>query len=274
MPAGLSADGAGVVPGRHPAELRVRSLLVVVEPPVLQHGAGVRQRSEEGLVQQLVAQPAVEALVVAVLLGLAGRDVVPADAGVVGPAQDGVGGVFRAVVADDGVRASALADDAEAAQKAGMTPQEAKEAFGNAEKGARESATLKGQVARMRNQLAKVGKGGEDPPCWVTESGDIQYLLDIDLLGSDRLRVRDATPVARLADRKALDLPGTLFGRELSRAEFLRLTLPIERFSKARDCRFFVYANDRTGPAQKLTFQNLLLTVEGRFYKNLRRSRG
>lgn len=35
----------------------------------------------------------------------------PADAGLVGPAEDGVGGILRAVVADDHVRAPALSDD-------------------------------------------------------------------------------------------------------------------------------------------------------------------
>lgn len=74
VPAGLSRYSSGVVPGCHPAELRVRAHLVVVPPPVLQHDAGVRQRSEEGLVQQLVAQTAVEALVVTVLLRLARRE--------------------------------------------------------------------------------------------------------------------------------------------------------------------------------------------------------
>jgi transposase IS66-like protein len=36
-------------------------LLVVITPPGLQYGTGVRQRFEQRLVQQLVAQPAVEA---------------------------------------------------------------------------------------------------------------------------------------------------------------------------------------------------------------------
>ena len=40
--AGLSADGVGVGPRRHPAELRVRPFLVVVLPQSLEHGAGVR----------------------------------------------------------------------------------------------------------------------------------------------------------------------------------------------------------------------------------------
>ena len=78
VPAGLSADGAGVVPRRHPAEPRVRSFFVVVAPPGFERGAGVGQRSEQRLVQQLVPQPAVEALVVAVLLRLARRHVMPA----------------------------------------------------------------------------------------------------------------------------------------------------------------------------------------------------
>ena len=47
VPAGVSGYGAGVVPGRHPAEFRVRALFVVVAPPVLQHGAGMRQRAEQ-----------------------------------------------------------------------------------------------------------------------------------------------------------------------------------------------------------------------------------
>ena len=45
----------------------------------------MRQRAEQCLVEQLVAQAAIEALDEAVLLWLAGRDVMPADAGFVRP---------------------------------------------------------------------------------------------------------------------------------------------------------------------------------------------
>jgi hypothetical protein len=68
------------------------SLFVVIAPPGFQDGTGVRQRFEQRLVQQLVAQAAVEALDEAVLLRFAGRDVVPADAGRIRPAQDRVRG--------------------------------------------------------------------------------------------------------------------------------------------------------------------------------------
>jgi hypothetical protein len=43
---------------------------------------------EDLLVQQLIAQPADEALDEGVLLWLAGRDVVPVQAGLVGPRQN------------------------------------------------------------------------------------------------------------------------------------------------------------------------------------------
>ena len=84
----------------------MRPLLVVIAPPGLQYGTGVRQRAEQRLVQQLVAQPAVEAFDEAVLLRLARRDVMPADAGRIRPAQDRVRGQLGAIVADDRVRAS------------------------------------------------------------------------------------------------------------------------------------------------------------------------
>ena len=110
-PPGVSSKGLRVGLRRQPAELRVRSPFVVVTPPGLEHRARVRQGSKQRLVQQLVTQAPVEALIEAVLLGLARRDVMPADAGVVGPRQDGVRGVFRAVVADDGVGSAPLPDD-------------------------------------------------------------------------------------------------------------------------------------------------------------------
>src|SRR5947208_9810345 len=81
----------------------MRPLLVVVASPNLQHHTGVRQRPEQRLVQQFVAQPAIETLDEPSLLRLAGRDVMPTDTGLIRPAQDGVRGQFGAGVADDRV---------------------------------------------------------------------------------------------------------------------------------------------------------------------------
>jgi hypothetical protein len=73
---------------RQPGMRRVRPDLVVVEPPALEHAAGVSEVLEDLLVQQLVPQPADEALDEGILLGLARRDVVPVEAGAIGPCQD------------------------------------------------------------------------------------------------------------------------------------------------------------------------------------------
>src|ERR1041385_190666 len=98
----------------------MRSRFVVIAPPSLQHSARVRQRPEKRLVEQLVAKSAIEALDKAVLLRLAWCDVVPADAGRVGPAQDRVRGQFGAVVAYNGAGLSTQADHI--IQLAGDTP--------------------------------------------------------------------------------------------------------------------------------------------------------
>jgi len=74
---------------------------VVVGHPGGNRGAGLGKAGEHSLVQQFVAHPAVEAFDVAVLHGLAGRDVVPLDPVVLCPFQHGRGGQFRPVVGDD-----------------------------------------------------------------------------------------------------------------------------------------------------------------------------
>ena len=70
----------------------------------------MRQRPEQRLVQQFVAEPTIGTLDKAVLLRLSGRDVMPSDAGLIRPAQDGVRGELGAIVADDRVFGRPRAD--------------------------------------------------------------------------------------------------------------------------------------------------------------------
>ena len=58
------------------------------------------ERSEQCLVQQLVAQPCVEALDEGILLWLAGRDIMPFNPCLLRPAQDRRPGEFGAIVRD------------------------------------------------------------------------------------------------------------------------------------------------------------------------------
>ena len=73
---------------------------VVVAAPFFQRQARVHERGEQRLVQELVAQAAIETLDEGVLNRLARIDVVPIDMGLGRPGHDGVAGQFRAVVAD------------------------------------------------------------------------------------------------------------------------------------------------------------------------------
>lgn len=77
--------GAGGRSGRtrqvSPSELRVRSGSVVLGLPAAQGDAGLRQRGEQRLVQQLIPQAAVEAFDEGILYRLARRDVVLFDTG-------------------------------------------------------------------------------------------------------------------------------------------------------------------------------------------------
>jgi len=165
---------------------------------------------------------------------------------------------------------SALAA-ADAARQAGYSPEQAKTAFKTAEHVARENATLKGQIANLRNDLTKIGHGGDYPPCWVTPAGKIEFIFDVELRGDGDLFVRDTTPPARVLDRRDLGVSAGLLNSELTPSRFLELSAPIYDYEKAKECRFFVTVGDLTGPTQKATFKNLLLTVEARFYKVLRR---
>jgi hypothetical protein len=86
---------------RQPGVSRMRPDVVVIEPPALEQLSGVGEVLEYLLVQELVAKPADEALDESVLLRLARHDVVPVEAGAVGPRQDSARGQLRTIIADD-----------------------------------------------------------------------------------------------------------------------------------------------------------------------------
>lgn len=74
---------------------------VVVGQPQCQGLAGMNERDEQGLVQQLIAQTPIEALDKGILLRLAWRDVVPLDPLLLRPAQDRHAGELGTIVGDD-----------------------------------------------------------------------------------------------------------------------------------------------------------------------------
>ena len=84
---------------------------VVVLDPRGDHLAGLIEREEQCLIQQLVPHLAIEALDVAVLHGLARHDVMPVDPVFLRPGEDGMRGELRAIVADNHAGPSSLLDE-------------------------------------------------------------------------------------------------------------------------------------------------------------------
>lgn len=76
----------------------MRSDVIVIVSPERQFAAGIIEGVEDLLIQQLVSQAAVEALDEAILLRLAGIDVMPINVVIAGPFQDRPAGELRPIV--------------------------------------------------------------------------------------------------------------------------------------------------------------------------------
>ena len=83
---------------------------VEVFPPFSDRATRMVDAEEQAFVQEFVPHPTVEALNVSVLHWLSWRDVMPFDAMILRPDEDGVRGELRAVVGDDHARLAATAD--------------------------------------------------------------------------------------------------------------------------------------------------------------------
>ena len=88
----------------------MRSAGVVIQRPGSDLLSSMAEAEEQAFVQQFVAHPPVEGFHKPVLGRLARRDVVPVDAMILRPGQDGGGRELRAVVADDHGRAAPPSD--------------------------------------------------------------------------------------------------------------------------------------------------------------------
>lgn len=155
---------------------------------------------------------------------------------------------------------AALADALKASGNAGELAAQKKEAEIEAER-------LKGQLANAQKTLAKYGKGGELPACWAdADTGKTEYIFSIQLTSSG-LIIHDRR-LPKWAEQQArLPLGGIAFDKTLSQSQFLAQTGPLFRWGEEHNCRFVVIAYDRTGEQEKVTYKNMLRTLEGHFYK-------
>ena len=134
-----------------------------------------------------------------------------------------------------------------------------------------EKQRLQGQVANVEKRYG--GGGTVFPPCWVTTNAGTEFVFDVDLLSNPdggRLVIHD-NKVPGHDDERARIFGEVQFNQPLTDSDFLSETRQFYDFGTKQhpECRFFVRVNDGTGPQDKSTFKELLLTVEQNFYKAL-----
>ena len=154
--------------------------------------------------------------------------------------------------------AKELADAPQRLQDISKTP-------GSAESLKKDNADLRGQVAFLKGKLG--ARGGRDyPPCWAEEkTGKIEYLFTIEIQAGG-LRITPSWPPSREADARALPgLDQLLIPGLHSLPEFNARMQGIDRDSKAKDCRHYVYLRNRVN--QLDVFNLYRYGVENFFYK-------
>jgi hypothetical protein len=114
------------------------------------------------------------------------------------------------------------------------------------------SASLLGQNAQMRGELARLkGNGGSGVPyCWALPDGRAQYMLKIEM-GDTGVVVRDLDPRARPADPAWLLLDAVPRGRLMPMGEFIGQTAQLQARAAAAQCRYAVQVVDATGITNK-----------------------
>lgn len=130
----------------------------------------------------------------------------------------------------------------------------------------KENADLRGQVAFLRNKLAR---GGLDhPPCWADESGKVEFLFNIEMK-EGTFAVAPAWPPRRESDAKALPgIADLMSGQPVAAGDFARRVQGIFDASRKSDpqCRHYVQIRSLIGDAVQSDRARLL--VENFFYKS------
>ena len=135
---------------------------------------------------------------------------------------------------------------------------------------AKKNRDLEGMIINLRNR----GTGRDHPPCWTSHlKGEIEFTFEVKV-GEPEFTFRPILPDYRIPDLtkvsndSALRQPG-----QVDRDEFKNKMLPFLKFGQASspECRFWVKVIDDTGPTSKDAWKSGLSTIEGYFYKELRK---
>ncbi len=130
----------------------------------------------------------------------------------------------------------------------------------------KENADLRGQVAFLRNKLAR---GGLDhPPCWADESGKVEFLFNIDMK-EGTFAIAPAWPPGREKDAKALPgIADLVSGQLVPAGDFARRVQAIFEGSRKSDPQCRHYVQIRSLIADAVQSDRARLLVENFFYKS------
>jgi hypothetical protein len=116
---------------------------------------------------------------------------------------------------------------------------------------AKESATLKGQVIQLTNQIKATGHGGNEfPSCWAPD-GKTQSIFELTFF-SGGISVHDRHLPDHMEDEAALPISDIRFDMTLSPATFLDQMRPLYQWSVAHNCRFYVILHSAVSEAPVL----------------------
>lgn len=128
----------------------------------------------------------------------------------------------------------------------------------------KDNSDLRGQLEYMQNTLK--GNGVDHPPCWVSESGKIEYLFNIDMY-ANYLTLTPIWPEYRNQDAAKLPNINALTANNISYSKFQTLAAPIFDLSmnSKSECRFFVRIKSHIATAKES--DDARHKIEAFFYK-------
>lgn len=135
-----------------------------------------------------------------------------------------------------------------------------------------DAKNLTDQKKNLITQIESKGRGVDMPPCWPDSKGRAtEYLFNVDLTNAG-ITLFDAAPTHRVAEKARLPLGLIKYGQSRSISQFYAETKAVSDWSRQKGCRFYVFVRDKTGASEKALFKQLLIAVEGPFYKKLSNS--
>lgn len=134
-----------------------------------------------------------------------------------------------------------------------------------------QQSLLAGQLDRTRQErdnLIHRGNGLTYPSCWLTPSGQTEYMFDV-TIQDNGLILRDATPT-RANDPAMQLVSGVPRNTLIPENAFKNGTTELFKFSQKQNCRFYSIIRDQTAPTSKQRYKELRTLVESHFYPLLR----